>query len=288
MQSGFSTLTTRIYADLSLASDPDSFVDAITLAIGLVVIAAVVLLPADLVLGPKLRTVRTGNPAGAVMPSRSQLARMGGSAGPSSGTPWLAVGLPTLALVSAAVTRAIGLPPTPSNWTLANFASALDSSATQAIWNSVQLAVWAACALTALGAVVAALERRRAGRALGTVAILTFAIPGSTLAVGLLLAYDHWLGGSLALILMAYLAKFLALAHRTASGAVDRLPPAEWQAARASGARPAVAVRHGLAAGAWHRRCSARGCSSSSPPCTRSPCRACCTRPATRLSPSPC
>ena len=45
------------------------------------------------------------------------------------------------------------------------------------------------------------------------------------------------------MILLAYLAKFWALAHRTLSGAVDRMPPAEWQAARCSGARPLVAVR---------------------------------------------
>ena len=239
--SGFSTLTTRIYADLSLASDPDSFLDAVTLSLGLVVMAAVVLLPSDLVLGPRLRAVRTAQPAGAV---------------PATGRSWravapalvivaytvLGVGLPTVALVAAAVTRAIGLPPTPSNWTLDNFRAALDGPTVDAIWNSVQLAGLAAFALTALGVVIAALERRRAGRALGTLAILTFAIPGSALAVGLLIAYGRWFGGSLALILVAYLAKFWALAHRTLAGAVDRLPHAEWQAARTSGARPAVAV----------------------------------------------
>ena len=239
--SGFSTLTTRIYSDLSLASDPDSFLDAVTLSIGLVVLAAVVLLPADLILGPRLRATRTGQPAGAA---------------PATGSSWrgvapalcilgytvLCVGLPTLALVAAAFTRSIGLPPTPSNWTFDNFRAALSGPTLNAVWNSVQLAAVAGFALTAFGALVAALEWRRAGRALGTLAILTFAIPGSALAVGLLIAYGRWFGGSLALILLAYLAKFWALAHRTLSGAVDRLPPAEWQAARTSGARPAVAV----------------------------------------------
>src|SRR6185437_5776595 len=81
------------------------------------------------------------------------------------------------------------------------------------------------------------------GRALGIFAALTLTMPGTTLAVGLLIAYGRWFGGSLALILIAYLAKFWALAHRTVSGAVDRLPPAEWHAARASGAGPVVAAR---------------------------------------------
>ena len=238
---GFSTLTTRIYADLALASDPDSFVDAVTLAAALVVVAAVVLVPADLVLAPKLRAARTAG-AGGVRTALGGRGRGVAGALAISGYTVLAVGLPTVALVAASVTRAVGLPPTPSNWTSANFRTALNAPTIDAIGNSIWLAGCAAFALTALGALVAALERRRAGRALGTAATLTFAIPGSALAVGLLIAYGRWLGGTLALILVAYLAKFLALAHRAASGAVDRLPDAEWQAARTSGARPAVAA----------------------------------------------
>jgi iron(III) transport system permease protein len=105
------------------------------------------------------------------------------------------------------------------------------------------LAALAATVLTLLGALLAALERYRAGRLLSAITMLTFAIPGSSLAVGLLIAYDHWLGGTLTIILIAYLAKFWALAHRTVSGAVDRLAPGEWQAARVSGAGPVTAVR---------------------------------------------
>lgn len=239
--SGFATLTTRIYADLTLGSDPNSFLDAVTLALGLVVIAAVVLLPADLALGPKLRAVRTAQPAGAVLAAKRST-RAAVPALALVGYTVLAVGLPTLALLAAAVTRAVGLSPTPSNWTLDNFRTALDRPTIDAIWNSVQLAAVAALALTAFGLLIAVLERWRSGRALATVAILTFAIPGSALAVGLLIAYGRWFGASLGLILVAYLAKFWALAHRTLSGAVDRVPHAEWQAARASGAKPLVAV----------------------------------------------
>lgn len=238
--SGFSTLTTRIYADLALGSDPDSFLDAVTLSLGLVVLAAVVLVPADLVLGPKLRATRTAQSPGAVPGGGRNRRAVVPALGIVAYTIF-AVGLPTVALVAAAVTKAVGLSPIPSNWTMDNFRIALDVPTVDAIWNSVQLAVLAAVTLTALGALLAAAERRRVGRAVGTLAILTFAIPGSALAVGLLIAYGRWLDG-LTLILVAYLAKFWALAHRTLSGAVDRLPPAELQAARASGARPTVAV----------------------------------------------
>jgi iron(III) transport system permease protein len=51
------------------------------------------------------------------------------------------------------------------------------------------------------------------------------------------------LGGTFALILLAYLAKFWALAHRPLSAAMDRLPAGELQAARAGGATAATAVR---------------------------------------------
>jgi iron(III) transport system permease protein len=237
---GYSTLTTRMYADLSLGSDPDTFRDAVTLALGLVLIAAVLLVPADLVLAPKLRSSRTASAGGGQLPRRRGGALLAALVGVYS---IVAVLLPTVALVSAAITRAIGLAPTPSNWTLGNFRAALDAPTRAALGHSLQLAVLAALALTALGAIVAALERYRSGRLLGTLAMLTFAVPGSALAVGLLIAYDRALGGTLALILLAYLAKFWALAHRTISGAVDRMPAGEWQAARVSGAGPVVAVR---------------------------------------------
>ncbi|HZZ97241.1 MAG TPA: ABC transporter permease subunit [Jatrophihabitantaceae bacterium] len=238
--SGYATLTTRMYADLSRGSNPDTFRDAVTLALGLVLIAAALLVPADLVLAPKLRSSRAASAGGGQPPRRRGGAVVAALVAVYS---ILAVLLPTVALVAAAITRAIGLPPTPSNWTLGNFRAALDAPTREALGNSLQLAVLAALALTALGAIVAALERYRSGRLLGTLAMLTFAVPGSALAVGLLIAYDRTLGGTLALILLAYLAKFWALAHRTISGAVDRMPAGEWQAARVSGAGPVVAVR---------------------------------------------
>jgi iron(III) transport system permease protein len=239
---GYSTITTRIYADLSLASDPASFVDAVTLALGLVVVAAVILLPTDLVLGSRLRSVRSTQDG--------SLARTGRSTWRVA-VPGIvllaflvaAIGLPTAALGLASITRAIGVAPTPSNWTTANFRTALDGPTITAIGHSLELAAAAACIVVILGALLCVLERHRAGRALGTAAILTFAVPGSTLAVGLLIAYGRWFDGSLGLILLAYVAKFWALAHRTLSAAVDRLPPAEAQAARSSGATPITALR---------------------------------------------
>ena len=155
---GFSTLTTRIYADLSLASDPASFVDAVTLALGLVIVAAVILAPADLVLGPRLRSTRAAQPAGAVRAGQRSRGAIGAAA-LLAGYLLLAVGVPTLALVLASITRAVGVPATPGNWTLDNFRTALDGPTLDALGHSLQLAVAAACLLTLFGAMLAALER---------------------------------------------------------------------------------------------------------------------------------
>jgi iron(III) transport system permease protein len=61
--------------------------------------------------------------------------------------------------------------------------------------------------------------------------------------VALLITYGRWLSGTLTLILLAYLAKLWAFAHRPIAGALDRLPPDELRAARASGAGALTAVR---------------------------------------------
>ncbi len=239
---GFSTVTTRIYRDLSLGSDPFSFIEAVTLALLLVGLAAVVVGPADSLLSPRLRTDRVADTEGAPI---ARLQRWSGR--------WVAVALgiyltfavvlPLLALLAAAITRAVGLPPRPGNWTLDNFREVLDQRTYEAIGRSFGLAVVAASLLTVLGLTVALLERRQGARGIGTLITLTLVLPGSTLAIALLIAYGRWIGGSLSLILLAYLAKLWAFGHRPIAGALDRLAAEEVYAARASGAGPVTALR---------------------------------------------
>ncbi|HEY0620485.1 MAG TPA: ABC transporter permease subunit [Kribbella sp.] len=239
---GFSTVTTRIYSALSLGSDPASFTEAVTLALVLVLLAAVVITPADLVLGPRLRVRRTGQQAGAALVRRP-------TAGSRAAATvlWVylgfAVALPTVALLAAALTRAVGLPPTPANWTLDNFAAVVDRSMLAAVGRSLWLAAAAATLLTVLGGLVAVVERRRGASGIGSLVTFTLVLPGSTLALAVLIAYGRWIGGTLSIILLAYLAKLWALAHRPVAGGLDRLPPEELRAARSSGATLLAAVR---------------------------------------------
>lgn len=239
---GFATITTRIYADVALGGDPATFDQALALSLGLVVLATVILLPADVVLTPRLRSVRTPQSA-AVRVMRHRGAGPWVAVAGVVGYLLFAVGLPSIALLAAAVTPAIGVSPTPGNWTLANLRGLLTSTTGTELAHSVELAAAAACILTLLGTLVAMLGQRRSGRVLGAVATLTLVVPGSALAVAVLIAYGRYLAGTLTLILLAYLAKMWALALRPISGALDRLPDAERQAARASGAGPPTAVR---------------------------------------------
>ena len=239
---GFSTITTRIYSNLARSSDPLAFTEAVTLALLLVVIAVLVVAPADSLLGPRLRVTRAATTDPTSLAGNNRASGRWAATGIGCYS-LLAVGLPLLALVATAVTQAVGLPPTPENWTVANFLSVINARNGEALGRSVMLAAVAASVLVLLGGLVAALERGRSGRSVATLVTLTLVLPGSTLALGMLIAYGRWLGGTLAIILLAYIAKLWAIAHRPISGALDRLPPDELHASRVSGASPFTAIR---------------------------------------------
>ena len=229
---GFDSIKTRIYADLALGSDPEGFVEAIILALLLVAITLIVVVLAELLFGPRLRLGRTAA-RDADWPASGPTTRV---VVPIAMSGYLIAtsGLPLLALMSAALTRAVGVPSTPDNWSLDNFLAVLTPRTGQALGRSLLLALAAASILLVLGTVSAALDRRGGGRGLSVLPTLTLVLPGSTLAVGLLLGYGRWLADTVVIILLAYLAKL--------SASVDRLPAAVLYAARVSGSRLPTAL----------------------------------------------
>ncbi|MCW2534541.1 MAG: transrane component of transporter [Modestobacter sp.] len=239
---GFSTVTTRIYADLSIGGDPGSFLEAVTLALLLVLVAVACVAPTDAFLGPRLRASRPADAQGTPSSPERRAVRRAEAAG-LAGYLFLTVALPLAALLLSSVTGALGVPPTPGNWTVDHFRQVLTPRTVEALGRSVGLAGIAATLLVGLGGLVAVVESRRAGRATASLITLTLVLPGSTLAVALLMTYGRWLSGTLTLILLAYLAKLWAFAHRPIAGALDRLPPDELRAARVSGAGALTAVR---------------------------------------------
>src|SRR3954468_12197982 len=234
---GFSTVTTRIYADLSIGGDPASFVEAVTLALLLVLVAVACVAPTDAFVAPRLRSTRVADPQGApASPGRRGARRAEAFA--LGGYLFLTMALPLTALVLSSVTRALGVPPTPGNWSLDHFREVLTPRTVEALGRSVVLALLAATILLLLGGLVAVVARRRGGRATATLLTLTLVLPGSTLAVALQIAYGRWLSGTATLILLAYLAKLWALAHRPNPGAPRPAPPEGLLASRRSGAGP--------------------------------------------------
>ncbi len=232
------TVTVRIYQDLALSADPAAFVRVAVLASALVLLAIVTVSAADTLFSTG-RAVRTGAPAGA--PDRGGRGRL------IAAVLWAYIALTTLiplaALVGASLTRAVGLPPVPANWTLANFAAALRGEIPLALGRSVLLAGVSAIVVVSLGALLLSVRRGRLGRALSVAVALPFAVPGSALAVAMLLTYGAPLRDTLLLIGIAYVAKFWALGHRSLVGAADAVARAPLLAARVSGASGLVALR---------------------------------------------
>jgi iron(III) transport system permease protein len=252
----FTTVTTRIYQDLAFSATPESFARAILLSLGLAVAVTLAVVAASRLLrGPGAGRVAVRTDAAEPMAADHDPGAEAGAAGAAGPVPqgrrlrWMlgivcwsyvvvGVALPGAALVLTALTRATGLEPTPDHWTLANFTQALDRHAVGALGTSLVLGGICAVAAVVLGLLGAAAVTSggRGGRLVGPGVLLAFAIPGSTFAVGVLLAYGPLASGSLAIILLAYLGKFWALGLRPISAALERIRGDLMLAARASGA----------------------------------------------------
>jgi iron(III) transport system permease protein len=151
--------------------------------------------------------------------------------------------VPLAALAAAALVPATGVPIGADTVTLRNFTAALaaGSHTLRAIGNSLALSLGAA-AILALAALPIALSlRRREVRVGSAAADLPYALPGTCTAVAAILVVLSVPGGmalygSLAVILLAYLTRFQALALRPAAAAAARLDPLLDHAARGVGA----------------------------------------------------
>ena len=231
----FQTVTTQIYRALAFASSGASFAAAVVLATCLILLALLALgLIARLGMGAEVDTSRGGE--GRIAGGRSA---WGGLVGAVA---WLYVllvsGLPLVALVLVALTRAYGLPQVPSNWSLVHFGVLFDAQRGPAFAHSLLLALGAASGTLLLGGLVAALPSPRLRQWLGTSVAVPYAVPGSTVAVAMILAFSQWWYGTLTIILVAYLARFWALAERPIRGALAQVGHDGLRAARSAGAGP--------------------------------------------------
>ncbi|MDE2333998.1 MAG: iron ABC transporter permease [Rhodospirillales bacterium] len=152
---------------------------------------------------------------------------------------------PLAALLLTALLPTLGVQPDAATLGLGNFRSILAAGATRrALLDSLVLALGAGVVLAALlVAVCHAARRARAARALLAALEVPYVVPGLVLAIGCILVFLRPIAGitlynSLGIILVAYLARFAALARRPLGAVMATLDPALEEAAAAAGAAP--------------------------------------------------
>lgn len=156
----------------------------------------------------------------------------------------LAVVAPLAVLVVASFSVVWTSPPAPGNLTLAHYATALFNNqvSIRGILNSFKLAVMAGAIASVLGLAIAYIDLRtlvRGRRFLDYLAVLPLGLPGTVMAVGVLQAFIRppiRLYGTIWILLVAYVARFIPLSVRTSDASLRQIDPGLEEAARITGA----------------------------------------------------
>jgi len=156
--------------------------------------------------------------------------------------------MPLVALLAASLAPALGVPLRFDTATLANYRFALlEQDATlRAFGNSLLLAFTTALVSAAVAlplAYFATLRQSRTARVLDAVAAVPYAVPGTVLAIVIILVFlppvpllNVSLYGTIGIILIAYLARFLALVLRPTMAAIGLINKNLDEAAQIAGA----------------------------------------------------
>ncbi|HEX2554976.1 MAG TPA: iron ABC transporter permease [Microvirga sp.] len=239
------TLATLIYRRLS-SFGPQVIGDVAALGVLVAVVAGACVLMSGLVL--RREAVRTEDEA-----PLEPYAMLGPLRGAATVFVWavlgLALALPMLSLLTAALVPSYGVPLTPSTATLANFVEVLvrQQVTTRAFTNSLLYAGGSALVLAAFTIPLAYMLVRRAGRSAQVIAALVevpYVLPGVVLAIACILLFLRPLplvGVSLYatpwIIVFAYLARFLPVALKPTLAAMAQVDVAQEEAAALDGAR---------------------------------------------------
>jgi len=161
----------------------------------------------------------------------------------------LAIVLPYSQMLVASLSKAWGQPPSLQNFTLDNYGFLFTYSAAQtALGNSLKLALLTATLALVLGLGVAYVVRRGlvpGGALLAFLAMSPLAVPSIVLAVALFVIYTHpalRLYGTIWILLVAYLTKYLSVAFAGTDNSLRSLHPELEEAARIAGANRLVAL----------------------------------------------
>lgn len=233
------TIPTKIY---TLFSYPPRFGLASALAMSLVVVTVLSLYLQHRFLGQRSYVTLTGKGAEVVR------TRLGWWRIPAlvlcGGVFLVAVVLPYAILVGVSVSRQWATVLESGTLTLKNYAYILfDFSLTRhSIVNSLGLAAGAATLAMAVGTLIAYLDLRTTflgRRALDYLSLVPLGLPGIVLSVGLIQAWIRpplVLYGTIWILLIAYVARFVPFAVRSANASLRQVDPALEEAARITGA----------------------------------------------------
>lgn len=162
----------------------------------------------------------------------------------------ITVFLPLVVIFQTALSRAWAAPMSAANFTLGNFQQVLFDQVTvrQALFNTFEYSIITATICVALGFAVAYISARRLLPFSGTLASITlapFAVPGIVLAICFYAAYappPFSLYGMGALVIVAFVTRFLPIAFTNSNTAIQGLHPELEEAVRIAGGGQARAL----------------------------------------------
>ncbi len=153
--------------------------------------------------------------------------------------------LPTVTIFMVGGLKTYGLPFTAQNMTFANYYHILFEwdLTRDAIWNSVSLGLSAALITMFAGVIISYVIVKMKVRGKGLLeflGMLPFSVPGSVIALGVILAWSGKFGVNLYntvwIIVVAYIARYMAFSLKANSAALEQVHDSLVEAARASGA----------------------------------------------------
>ncbi|SDX05403.1 ABC transporter permease [Roseicitreum antarcticum] len=164
----------------------------------------------------------------------------------------MALVLPYGTMIAVSMMKSIGNGFVPGNWTLENFVVVLsDTSIRNAVVLSFTLAAASASLVVVIGVLTSYIilrTRYRARFLLDYVSILPLAVPGTAIGFALIVVYLNWPGnltgiyGTPAILLVAYLARFIPIGVRNGQTALLQIAPELEEAARVFGSSEAGAL----------------------------------------------
>lgn len=154
---------------------------------------------------------------------------------------------PILAILVTGLSKVYGLPVSFSNMTLDNFKKLFELEYIQrSLMNSLSLSVIAGIVVAFMGLIIAYMTLRGNAKGRGVMNALVaipYAVPGTIVALAMIMAFSNklpivgWqLYGTYAILLIAYLARFMNLGVTTLSGAIGQIDSSLEEASRISGA----------------------------------------------------